>query len=51
MKTHRYRYLYLPVSRYISRLSPQTQVLLVVGKLALIVLLFSFDVAYANNLI
>lgn len=49
MKTHRYQYLYLPVSRYINRLSPQSRLLLVAGKLILILLLIGFDITYATH--
>ena len=51
MKLHRYQYLYLPLSRVLDRLSPQTRLLLVIGKLALIFLLIGFDIAHAANLI
>lgn len=51
MKNHRYQYLYIPVQQFLARLSPQTQVLLVIGKIALIIMLLGFDVAHATNLI
>jgi hypothetical protein len=42
MKIHRYHYLVVPAQRFLGSLPPQTQMLLVVAKLALIILLVGF---------
>lgn len=51
MRLHRYQYLYLPISRFFSRLSPQAQLLLIVVKVIFIFTLIGFEYAQADSLL
>jgi hypothetical protein len=45
MSSHRYQYLYLPINQFLSRLSPISQRLFTVAKVALVVALVSFHLS------
>jgi hypothetical protein len=45
MSSHRYHYLYLPIIQFLRRLSPISQRLLTVAKVALVVALVSFQIS------
>ena len=45
MSSHRYHYLYLPINQFLRRLSPSSQRLFTVAKVALVVALVSFQIA------
>lgn len=49
MTSHRYQYLYLPISHFLRRLSPISQHLLTVTKVALVVALVSFQMVSMNS--
>lgn len=49
MKLHRYQYLYLPVSRFLDRASPQSQRMLLIVKISLVLMLIGIDLAVAFN--
>jgi len=42
MNSHRYRYLYLPLARYLERYSPGSQKLLIAAQIGLIAALIAF---------
>lgn len=51
MKIHRYRYLYVPMSRYFERFSPQSQLIMLAVKIAVALALVGAEFARVNALI
>jgi len=51
MKTHRYNLIYIPLTRFLSRLAPDIQKFLAMIRLLLVVLLAGLGIADATNLI
>ena len=49
MSSHRYQYLYLPIIQFLRRLSPCSQQLLTIMKVALVVALVSFRIASISS--
>lgn len=51
MNIPRYRYLFLPVTRFINQLSPETQRMLPIVRATLLLVLIGFELAAINGVI
>jgi hypothetical protein len=51
MNSHRYQYLYLPLAKFLDRLSPRAQLFLVAAQLGLVIGLLCFKLLIVANYI